>query len=441
MFISLQILAYVAKLTPDQIKLKQQQILNHVKQEAANQNLSPAQANELLAETLSFNGLPQINTSPLGGLTSLIGQGINKIGLPAASSSASSSGPDTSHTPGLPVPGTWEHTVTLALFNAQQYLNTMLKSKPSQPAIDNKIGVAAGASETAEAGGIIGAVSALPQSVTNAAVEVLKFVNPSAASAGASGGTQSYSEVVTGVDPTYAALGVLTTGALASVAYSYVASDQDIASSATSLAMGAVDAIARNDLVENIKNNDIVEKISNNDIVQKISNSEIVQKISNSDIVQRAKHAMQNSKFIQKASSAIEKIKRKIKGDQGPSEYEYNNSQDYYNIDYTYADPQSYPDAPGSYPDGFSPSWDEFQTNFDYLQEVDYSDRYPYQETQQVIQEAPQEVEEGRIEFYDPPPSPPSEKVSFITYTEDHNPWHLMTSGQSTDHLYRAFSN
>ena len=162
---SVQILAYVAKLTPEQIKLKQQQILNHVKQEAAHQNLSPSQADALLSETLSYNGLPQVNTNPLGGITSLIGQGINKIGLPASASSSSSSSLDTSHTPGLPVPGTWEHTVTLALFNAQQYLNTLFKSKPSQPAIDNKIGVAAGASETADSG-IIGAVSSLPHAAS-----------------------------------------------------------------------------------------------------------------------------------------------------------------------------------------------------------------------------------------------------------------------------------
>ena len=436
----MQILAYVAKLTPEQIKLKQQQILNHVRQEAAHQNLSPSQADALLSETLSYNGLPQVNTNPLGGITSLIGQGINKIGLPASASSSSSSSLDTSHTPGLPVPGTWEHTVTLALFNAQQYLNTMFKSKPSQPAIDNKIGVAAGASETADSG-IIGAVSSLPQSVTNAAVQVLKFVNPSSASAGTGdSGSQSYSEVVTGVDPTYAALGVLTTGALASVAYSYVASDADIASSATSLALGAVDAISRNDLVENIKNNDIIDKISSNDIVQKISNSAIVQKISNSDIVQRANHAIQNSKFIKKASTAIESIKRKIKGVQKPTGYEYTNPQEFFNIDYTYPDTQPYPNTAGSYPDGFSTTWDEFQTNFDYYQEVDYSDRYPYQETE-VIQEAPQELQEARIEFYEPPPSPLPDEVSFITYTEDHNPWHLMTSGKSTDHLYRGFTD
>ena len=413
--------AYIASLTPDQIKEKQDVVVKAVAQQATEQGLASEEATQLLHQTLEYNGLPQV--------------GLNNPPSP------SSTGASHQAVPGLPVPGTLEHTVALGLFNAQQYINGMFSG--SSNAADTKIGDAEGASGAT--GGLLDTVAALPQSVSNAAVEVLKFVTPGASGVVQTSASpsvlpgQTYSEVVTGVDPTYAALGVLTTGALASVAYSYVASDQDIASSATSLALGAVDAIARNDLVENIKNNDIVEKISNNDIVQKISNSEIVQKISNSDIVQRAKYAMQNSKFIQKASTAIETIKRKIKGE--PKEYEYQNPQDYYNIDYTYSDPQSYPDTLGSYPDGFSPSWDDFQTNFDYLQEVDYSDRYPYQETQQVVQETPQEVEEARIEFYEPPPSPVPDEVSFITYTEDHNPWHLMTSGQSTDHLYRAFNN
>merc|ERR1711879_648782 len=165
-----------------------------------------------------------------------------------------------------------------------------------------------------------------------------------------------------------------------------------------------------------------------------------VQKISNSDIVQRANHAIQNSKFIKKASTAIESIKRKIKGVQRPTGYEYTNPQEFFSIDYTYPDTQPYPNTAGSYPDGFSTTWDEFQTNFDYYQEVDYSDRYPYQETE-VIQEAPQELQEARIEFYELPPSPLPDEVSFITYTEDHNPWHLMTSGLSTDHLYRGFTD
>lgn len=99
MFSNTQVLAYVAKLTPEQIKLKQQQILTHVQQEAINQKLSPAEADALLAQTLDYNGLPQINSNPLGGLGDLfkIGQGINKIGVPASSpaiSSASSSSSD-----------------------------------------------------------------------------------------------------------------------------------------------------------------------------------------------------------------------------------------------------------------------------------------------------------------------------------------------------------
>ena len=421
-----QVTAYIASLTPDQVKEKQDAVVKAVAQQATEQGLDSDEATQLLHQTLEYNGLPQVGLQ----------------NPPASSSSAEVH----QAVPGLPVPGTLEHTVALGLFNAQQYINGMFSGSSSGNAADTKIGAGEGASGST--GGLLDTVASLPQSVSSAAVEVLKFVTPGATGAVQTPSSssvlpgQSYSEVVTGVDPTYAALGVLTTGALASVAYSYVASDKDIASSATSLALGAVDAIARNDLVENIKNNDIVDRISNNEIVQKISKSEIVQKISNSDIVQRAKHAMQNSKFIQKASTAIESIKRKIKGDHIPTDYEYNNpgTNDYYNIDYTYADAQSYPDTLGSYPDGFSPSWDDFQTNFDYLQEVDYSDRYPYQETQQVVQEAPQEVEEDRIEFYEPPPSQLPDEVSFITYTEDHNPWHLMTSGQSTDHLYRAFN-
>ena len=368
----------MAKLTPDQIKLKQQQILNHVKQEAANQNLSPAQADALLSETLAFNGLPQVNTSPLGGLTSLIGQGINKIGLPAPSVSASS--PDTSITPGLPVPGTWEHTVTLALFNAQQYLNTMLNSKPSQPAIDNKIGVAAGASDTAEAGGIIGAVSSLPQSVTNAAVQVLKFVNPGAAAAGTgASGSQSYSEVVTGVDPTYAALGVLTTGALASVAYSYVASDQDIASSATSLALGAVDAISRNDIVENI---------------------------ASSKLVQTAKHALGG-----------------FTGNPPLTDREYEaDYKDYYN----YYDNIGYSDY-----------------DYDYKTDDRFSHRDPlYEQTlpeDTKLDKSSKVTEE--IEWYEPGTGlgKDQDNIPYVTYTEQHNPWNLMNKKKDTAHLYRSF--
>ena len=210
--------------------------------------------------------------------------------------------------------------------------------------------------------GIIGAVSSLPQSVTNAAVQVLKFVNPGSSTGAADGATQSYSEVVTGVDPAYAALGVLTTGALGSVAYSYLASDSDIASSATNLALGAVDAIARNDVVQNIANNDIMQKITDNEIMNKIANNQLLKK---------ATDAISQSKFLQTASNALEKIRRRIKGEKvDPDQFDH---QKYYNVDYAYGDTSDYTDQ---YDDGFSSTWDTFQTNFDYYQELDYTDRY-----------------------------------------------------------------
>ena len=324
---------------------------------------------------------------------------------------------------GLPVPGTLEHTVALTLFNAQQYINQMFKSKPSQDI--NKIGVAADATPSSDTG-IIGAVSSLPQSMTNAAVQVLKFVNPAQEIAGQSGGSQSYSEVVTGVDPAYAALGVLTTGAIASVAYSAVTSDSDLASSATNLALGAVDAIARNDVVKNIADNDIVNKLSN--------------KISENPIINKAKNAISKSKFIKKASSAIQSIVSKIKGKElKPAEIEDYDKQKLYNVDNVDYSNNS-PIYDYSYSDGFPSNWDDFQTHFDYYQEVDYSDRYPYQESQSLERIISNPEENENIEWYEPTPSSIPEKVPFIKYSEDHNPWHLLNTGQSTDHLYRGFN-
>ena len=238
-YVLLQIQSFISSLSPEQVEAKRQEVEAHVAEEAAQQGLGEVEAAQLLEETLLYNGLTQPDPAP------------------------ASSSPGEPAVPGLPVPGTLEHTVALALFNAQQFVNQALSgSGPSQPAIDNKQG------ENETDGSVLSAVSSLPASLGNAAVQVLKFVNPASKEktepvlAGLRPG-QTYSEVVTGVDPTYTALGVLTTGALASVAYSYVASDSDIASSATDIAMGAVDAIARNDIVQNIANNDLIKKASN----------------------------------------------------------------------------------------------------------------------------------------------------------------------------------
>ena len=88
------------------------------------------------------------------------------------------------------MPGTLEHTVALSLFNAQQYINGMFIDTPTQ---QNK---------TSESSGILNTVSSLPQSVSNAAYEVLKFVTPTSNQkeslpTGLPG--QTYSEVVTGL--------------------------------------------------------------------------------------------------------------------------------------------------------------------------------------------------------------------------------------------------
>ena len=417
-----QVAAFVSQLSPEQIRLKQQLVIDHVKQEAVKQGLSPGEAEAMLAQTLEYNGLPGVSSNPLtGALDSLFKIGsstVNKIGLPAPTQPVSSqAGQDL--VPGLPVPGTLEHTVALALFNAQQYINQAL-SGPSQPAIDNKLGVAAGSSETE--GSVLSAVSSLPASLSKAAVQVLQFVSPAGPEKTEPVLTelrpgQSYSEVVTGVDPTYTALGVLTTGALASVAFSYVASDSDIASSATDLALGAVDAIARNDLVQNIANNDIVERITNNEIVRK------------------ATDAISNNKLLRKATSAIASLKNKLSGN---SDGNFDPTK-FYNIDNNYEDADY-----GDYGAGL------YQTNFDYYQEVAYTDRYPYQESR-VSDPAQYSDEDGwhleepwddTIEWFEPEKSPAvPETVPHIPYSEDHNPWHLMNTGQSTDHLYRGFTN
>ena len=410
-----QVAAFVSQLTPEQLRLKQQLVIDHVKQEAVKQGLSAVEAEAMLAQTLEYNGLPQVSSNPItGALDNLFKIGsntVNKIGLPAPTQTASQSASQ-DLIPGLPVPGTLEHSVTLALFNAQQFINQAL-SGSSQPAIDNKLGVAAGATEPD--GSLASAVSSLPASLSNAAVQVLKFVGqPPPSSTGGTGGTggQSYSEVVTGVDPSYAALGVLTTGALASVAFSYVASDSDIASSATDLALGAVDALARNDIVQNIANNDLVERITNNDIVRK------------------AQDAISNNKLLRKATSAIASIKNKLSGNRDGN---YDPTK-FYNIDNA-----DY----GDYGAGL------YQTNFDYYQELAYSDRYPYQESR-VSDQSEYSDDDGwhleepwddTIEWFEPEKSAVPETVPHVPYSEDHNPWHLMNTGQSTDHLYRGFTD
>ena len=230
-------------------------MLDHVNKQAIQENLNSIQKAQLLSETLSHNGLPQLHNSVEDSLATVVntvaeGEGIvtdlfssifgdstvNKVGVAAGAA------PDQDdHVPGLPKPGTLEHTITLALFKAQQSLNALLNPS-NQPAIDNKLGVAAGATE--DSGGILAGAAAIP-------AQIIRFISPPSNSAtGTTKPGVTYSEVTSGPDISFNALGFLTTGALGTVLYSYVTSDTDLASSATALAKGAVDAIKRNDIVQ-----------------------------------------------------------------------------------------------------------------------------------------------------------------------------------------------
>ena len=100
-----------------------------------------------------------------------------------------------------------------------------------QPAAEDKIGEAAVETETN-----YGVLDSIPEMIGNI------LGGPTADIETADLPTHvTYSEVKTGIDPTYAALGVLTTGALLYTS--------GIASSATALARGAVDAVKKNNFV------------------------------------------------------------------------------------------------------------------------------------------------------------------------------------------------
>merc|ERR1712241_1036854 len=132
----------------------------------------------------------------------------------------------TTHT-NLPEQGTLEHTIMLNLFNAQQSVNMFLNSifgddTSSDPnhigggqfAANDKIGEALDENDT-NGGGLLSMPSKLLRSLP--------------------------------VSPGTAALGLLTTGAVGSVIYSYAvnAPPGSLATSATSLAKGAVEGLQR----------------------------------------------------------------------------------------------------------------------------------------------------------------------------------------------------
>jgi len=244
-----QVAKIVAQLTPEQIAAQQVVVEKHVKGQAESEGLSEVEKIQLQVDTLQHNGLPipddllakiksstslsSISSADISS-TNMLGNLIgNAQGLVSSIFSENENGDEdasssTTHT-NLPEQGTLEHTIMLNLFNAQQSVNMFLNSifgddTPSDPnhigggqfMANDKIGEALGDNETGqEGGGILSMPSKLLRSLP--------------------------------VSPGTAAIGLLTTGAVGSVIYSYAvnAPPGSLATSATSLAKGAVEGLQR----------------------------------------------------------------------------------------------------------------------------------------------------------------------------------------------------
>ena len=323
--------------------------------------MSSVQKAELLAQTLAHNHLPPVNSPVENTLANVVGtvsQGESLVS--SLITSLMGSGEDkvntntndhVDHIPGLPVPGTLQHTITLALFRAQQTLAQVLQ--PSQGV--DKIGLAEGQSDNGS-GGMLGGVS-------SAASSLVKFLSPPSSSdtSDSSKPGVTYSQVTSGPDPAYAALGLLTTGAIGTVIYSYVASDDNLASSATAFAKGAVDAIKRNDLVQAATS--ALSSVTGN-------------KFDNQPDPGNLNYGSDYNEYSE-------------------YEYLYHDREDGENFDYSYADP--------------------------YRDYREYSDPYNVPENTQWSANGVKDASD----------------VQYISYKEEQNPWDVLRTKGSTDHLYQ----
>ena len=378
--------------------LEQQQVVfRHVEEQQVSDNLTDQEATKLLIETLQHNGLPvpaslldtpdTISTSLGSNIpgTNLLGS--NLIGSDLLNSNLltkatgmvtsliSPSSNDPSQEASLPQAGTWQHTVMLNLFNAQQSVNMFLMDMFGDNIVDtnniggqfiksDKVGQAAFipngdvASDVDDNDDIVASIAAIPQSVSNAAYQLVKFVLPPSEDTDTD--SETYSEVSTGVNPAHAALGVLATGAIGSVIYSYVATDPDIATSATNLAMGAIEGVKRKGIV---------------------------------------------------SAAADTLAAMSVDSDQYGKNKNIG-SPEYYYDDLAYAG-NGYSDYGYGYPYDNDATYYQTQDEF----EVPDTQQLPDTSSNTVSHKIPDSVE-----FYEP----------------EYNPWLLLGSGQTTDHLYRA---
>jgi len=214
--------------------------------EQIDKNLTDEETTKLLIETLQHNGLP-VPASITSTSLSLDDNQLTYLTSPMTSNAIS-----VSNVNGLPQEGTWEHSIKLTLFNIQQSVSLMLMDLFGDKSVNtnhfgekyvkaDKIGQAAFNPEDTisdSAAGLFGIISSFPTSLGSGAYNLFKQVLPPAAEA-------SGEVATTGISATNAALGLLTVGALASVAYTMNAFDSD---SATSVA-NTVDTFKRKDLM------------------------------------------------------------------------------------------------------------------------------------------------------------------------------------------------
>jgi hypothetical protein len=380
-----QVLEFVSKLSAEQIKLQQSIVEEHVTKEAGEKNLNEAQTALLLAQTLEHNGLPQLSVAP------------SKIGYAGDISNSDESVLDNVMTgvnsvfntvlgggENLPKPGTLSHSLTMGLLKAQQTANKIanVMSDPSyalsnigavasnlisgQPPAEDKIGEAH-----------------LPAHVT-------------------------YSEVKTGLDPTYTALGVLTTGALGSMLYS-----SGIASSATALARGAVEAVKRNDLVTTATN--ALTSVLGDDLAEKID-----QDYTSYDYYEYDGH----SSYYDAAHPYYHEVDfRHLPYD-----------EESYQTKFTVSQPNI---IPISELDSVNDNHIKYVKTEHVLKNIkpvyvaEASEREVSEEDMNTGENAPETV---KVNFFKPEQKVPS--VPYIPYNDQHNPWDIIQTGQDTDHLY-----
>ena len=239
-----QVAKIVAQLTPEQIAAQQVVVEKHVKGQAETEGLSELERIQLQVDTLQHNGLPipddmmdkikSATSTTLSSISSddtsvnmlgnLLGSATGLVSSIFSEKDENSEEAPTSHTD-LPEQGTLEHTIMLNLFNAQQSVNMFLNSifgEETDPnhigggqfVANDKIGEALDENET-DGNSILSMPSKLLRSLP--------------------------------VSPGTAALGLLTTGAVGSVIYSYAVNSPpgSLATSATSLAKGAVEEVQR----------------------------------------------------------------------------------------------------------------------------------------------------------------------------------------------------